>query len=133
MARILVVDDEESIREILCACLEGLGHETTTAGSGVEALARFREKRFDLVLSDVIMDDMNGFQLLKALQPSLGDAIPFVILSSHSDPAAIEAAIYAGAFDYLVKPFDAAAVQKVVESALAAAGSGGIPEAQPCP
>lgn len=125
MAHILVVDDEEPILEILCTHLEGLGHETTSARSGAEALARFREQPFDLILSDVLMDDLNGFQLLNALQPCLGDRIPFVILSSHDDPDAIEAAIYGGAFDYLVKPFDAAAVRSVVERALAAAEAWG--------
>ena len=122
MARILIVDDEESIRDILSTYVEALGHEATLAASGEEAVTRFREERHDLILSDVMMEGMNGFELLEALKPSLGDRTPFVILSSHADPDAIDAALYAGVFDYLVKPFNAAAVRQVLEQALASTG-----------
>ena len=66
----------------------------------------------------MMMPDMNGFDLLTELGPRLGDRIPFLILSSHDDPDGVEAAIYAGAFDYLVKPFIPAQVAEVVARAL---------------
>lgn len=118
MARVLVVDDEPIVRELLVDMLALLGHEADEAASGVEALALFDEAEYDLVLSDVMMPDMNGFDLLAQLQPRTGDRVPVVILSSHDDPDGIEAAIYAGAFDYLLKPFDGPRVSAIVERAL---------------
>lgn len=122
MARILVVDDECSILEILGMLLKQRGHQVTLATGGREALALFRERRFDLVLSDVMMEDMDGFELLDALRPHLDDRVPFIILSSHDDPVAIESALYAGAFDYLVKPIEPATVHRVVDRALQVVG-----------
>ena len=69
MAHILVVDDESVIREILVTLLEMQGHEVTEAGSGAEALATFDEDTHDLVISDIMMPEMNGFDLLRSLQP----------------------------------------------------------------
>lgn len=122
MARILVVDDEAPVREALHALLAARGHAVTEAENGLEALKAFAVQAFDLVLSDVVMPEMNGFDLLKALQPQIHERVPFVILSSHDDREGVRAAIYAGAFDYLSKPFDDRLVGEVVERALAAAG-----------
>ena len=118
MARILVVDDESAIRETLQGLLERHGHVITPAENGLVALERFDQGTFDLVLSDVIMPEMNGFDLLQALQPQLHERIPFVILSSHDDRDGIAAAIYAGAFDYLRKPFEESHVAEVIGRAL---------------
>jgi len=63
--RILVVDDEEPVRELLCEILEGEGVEVTTAANGAEALARFEPGRFDAVLTDLGMPGMNGWELLR--------------------------------------------------------------------
>ena len=118
MAHILVVDDEPAIREVLECTLEMLGHTVSAAGSGVEALARFDAETFDLVLSDVMMPDMNGFDLLAELQFRTHGQVPFVILSSHDDPESVEAAIFAGAFDYLPKPFRPTDIAAVLARAL---------------
>ena len=121
MAQILIVDDEPDVRDVLAAILGMQGHEVTEAESGLDALEKFDPGRHELVVSDVMMPDMNGFALLTELGPRLGDRIPFLILSSHDDPDGVEAAIYAGAFDYLTKPFIPAKVAAVVERALAEA------------
>ena len=118
MAHILIVDDEPAVRDVLASILGLQGHEVTEAESGLDALERFDAERHELVISDVMMPDMNGFDLLTELGPRLGDRIPFLILSSHDDPDGVEAAIYAGAFDYLVKPFIPAQVAEVVVRAL---------------
>ncbi|MFV1958140.1 MAG: response regulator [Planctomycetota bacterium] len=129
MATILIVDDEAAVRETLAALLVRQGHEVVEAADGVEALERFDEApgAFDVIVSDVIMPRMNGFQLLQDLRPRLGDAVPFVILSSHEDDEGVRAAIYAGAFDYLFKPFDEARVADVVARALAASQGTRLP------
>ena len=128
MAHILVVDDEPAIREVLEGTLEMMGHSVGTAASGVEALALFESESFDLVLSDVMMPDMNGFDLLAELQLRTHGRVPFVILSSHDDPESVEAAMFAGAFDYLQKPFQPAQVAAVLARALGQTGKRPIPE-----
>jgi two-component system response regulator (stage 0 sporulation protein F) len=65
MTRILVVDDEEPVRELLCDILEDEGVEVTLAANGAEALARFEPGKFDAVLTDIGMPGMNGWELLR--------------------------------------------------------------------
>ena len=121
MAQILIVDDEPDVRDVLAAILGMHGHDVTEAERGLDALDKFDPTIHELVVSDVMMPDMNGFELLTELGPRLGDRIPFLILSSHDDPDGVEAAIYAGAFDYHTKPFIPAKVAEVVGRALAEA------------
>lgn len=123
MAHILIVDDEPEVRDVLAGILSLQGHEVTEAVNGIDALEKFDPESHALVVSDVMMPDMNGFDLLRELGPQLQDRIPFIILSSHDDPDGVEAAIYAGAFDYLVKPFLPAQVADVVGRALAEAST----------
>ena len=134
MAQILIVDDDASIRETLQALLERLGHRVRAAEDGVRATQIFDEGTFDLIVSDVMMPEMNGFDLLQTLQSRILDRVPFVILSSHDDREGIKAALFAGAFDYILKPFDEGRVSSVVERALAQRASwaqdGGAPTRQ---
>ena len=118
MATILIVDDDASIRETLQASLERLGHRVTAAEDGLEALQRFDQGTFDLIVSDVMMPEMNGFDLLQNLQSRILDRVPFIILSSHDDREGIKAALFAGAFDYILKPFDEGRIREVLERAL---------------
>jgi len=118
MASILIVDDEAPVRDALAGLLESLGHRITEACNGCEALERFEQDRFDLILTDVIMPKMNGFDLIRQIQLRINHRIPLVILSSHGDPAGVQSAIYAGAFDYIMKPAEAGTVLEVVERAL---------------
>ncbi len=129
MATILIVDDDAGIRDALQPLLERLGHRVQAAADGLEAIQHFDQGTFDLIISDVMMPEMNGFDLLHALQSRIVDRIPFIILSSHDDREAIKAALFAGAFDYILKPFDEERVRSVLERALtqraAWAGEGG--------
>ncbi len=118
MAHILVVDDEESIRDPLTGHLESLGHRCTQAVSGFDALERLQEREYDLIISYVMMPKMDGFQLLKRALPCIETCIPFVILSSIDDQEGVRAAIFAGAFDYLYKPSDPDDVDRGVTRAL---------------
>lgn len=119
MARILLVDDEPSVREALGGLVELLGHECVCAADGLEALEHLHTCDFDAVLSDVLMPRMNGFQLLERILPYIGERLPFVILSSVRTEAEIRDALFAGAFDYLTKPCDIEDVEAVLERALA--------------
>lgn len=119
MADILVVDDEATIREPLADFLQNLGHEVTEAADGLDALTRLTERDFDLVLTDVMMPRMNGFQLLERALPHLAERTPMLILSSMDDEEGVQTAIFAGAFDYLLKPCDPERAERIIGDALA--------------
>lgn len=103
--RILVVDDEESIRSILTQVLAGDGHDVTAASSGEEALEVFRRQPFPLVMTDIYMGKMNGLELLKEIRLLDPESMVVVITSNASLETATEA-LRAGAADYLTKPFE---------------------------
>jgi len=118
MAHILLVDDEPAVRETLASRITGMGHSCVEAADGVEALERLHAREFDLVVTDVMMPHMNGFQFLERVLPFLEGRVPVVILSSVDDQAGIRAALEAGAYDYLNKPAPAGEVERVIDEGL---------------
>jgi adenylate cyclase len=104
---VLVVDDTEMNRDMLCALLTADGHQTAVAENGRLALELIKAKRFDLVLLDVMMPEMNGYQVLEHLKSdsSLRD-IPVIVLSALDEIGSVVRCIELGAEDYLPKPFD---------------------------
>jgi DNA-binding NtrC family response regulator len=117
MAKILVVDDEERIRTLLAIMLNGTGHQVFQAGNGRAALELLESTPVDLVISDVRMDEMGGFDLLAAIRErQLGCPVIFITAYATLD-SSIEA-LRLGAADYLVKPFDENGVILAVERAL---------------
>jgi two-component system, sensor histidine kinase and response regulator len=115
-ARILAVDDTPANLIALRALLEPLGHGIVTAESGHEALACAAESEFALVLLDVMMPEMDGFETLEHLRalPSFGGT-PVLLVSAYEPPAqAMERAYAMGAFDYVLKPIAPAVLQAKV-------------------
>jgi two-component system, NtrC family, response regulator HydG len=104
MARVLVVDDEQKLGRLVAQMLELDGHEVLQAGGGKEALARLADSRFDVVVSDLRMPDVDGLAVLRAARAR--DPPPEVILMTAfgSAESAVEA-MKAGAADYVTKPF----------------------------
>jgi len=102
--RILVVDDEQSLRIILSQVLTDDGHEVTVAANGEEALALFRENPFPIVFTDIVMGDLNGLELLREVK-NIRPETQVVIITSHASLDTAITALRAGAYDYLVKPF----------------------------
>ena len=102
---ILVVDDEKSQREILEMILSAEGYDVTTGASGEAALRLVRERRFDLVLTDLKMTGMDGIELLKRLL-SYDSSIIVLLLTAHGSIDSAKEALRHGAFDYLEKPYD---------------------------
>ena len=104
--RILVVDDEDSIRNLVTSILTHAGHECRAAASGEEALGILRKNAsYSLVLSDLAMDGMDGLALLgriRRLEPQL----PVVLVTTAHDISVAQSAIRKGAYDYLLKPFE---------------------------
>ena len=103
--KILIVDDELIMRESLAGWMERDGHDVEKAGSGEEALNRLRHARFDILLVDIKMEGMSGFDVLKYVRENEPDAEVVMITAYGSISSAIEA-MKNGAYDYLLKPFD---------------------------
>src|SRR6202049_2015181 len=104
--RILVVDDEETIREIVSSMLGGAHFQTRQASSGVEALAILESgEQFDLVLSDLMIAEMDGIALLERSKERYPD-MPVVMVTAVHDISVALQALRNGAYDYLLKPFE---------------------------
>ncbi|MGP8306761.1 diguanylate cyclase [Vibrio sp. YIC-376] len=104
--RILLVDDVQLDRMQLAIRLKQLGHIVKTAGSGEEALSIYESFDPELVLLDISMPEMNGFEISLTIRETFPDWIPIIFLSSHEEPEIIARAIEAGGDDYLIKPVD---------------------------
>jgi DNA-binding response OmpR family regulator len=102
--KILLVDDEERILHFLKTKLKTLGFDVITANNGIEAIEQFQGQQPDLVILDVIMPKMDGFQTLKELRTI--SAVPVIMLSAMGDDANRIKGLGLGADDYLPKPFN---------------------------
>ncbi len=103
--KILVVDDEEAIREVVCTLLEAQGYRCTPCVNGRAGLEAFRKDAYDLVLSDIVMPEMDGLKLLAELRAADPDVPVIMVTAMHDISIALEA-IRAGAYDYILKPFE---------------------------
>jgi DNA-binding NtrC family response regulator len=108
MSRILVVDDEEGIREFLAEVLEDEGHEVDTASDGLEALARLERRGYELLLSDLKMPRMGGLELVRKLRAEQPE-VEIVVLTAHGSVDSAVEAMKMGVFDYLQKPLESPA------------------------
>lgn len=129
-ARILLVDDEQSIQTLLSFPLEKDGYEVVQAADGREALQRFAEQPFDLVVLDVMMPQVDGLEVCKELRAR--STVPIIMLSARSDEIDKVLGLELGADDYITKPFSMREFRSRVKaalrrSALAQAGEPGEP------
>ena len=116
--RILVVDDEEPIREIVASMLSMAGYTCKQAGSGMEALAILTSgEEFELMLSDLMMAELDGIGLLERTKEKYPD-MPVVMVTAVHDISVALAAIRNGAYDYLLKPFEREQLLNTVSRAL---------------
>lgn len=107
MKRILLVDDDELSLKTLSRHLSHQGYQVSTAMSGAEGLARFSTDNPDVVVSDVVMPDMDGFEFCRQLrQRRVGELVPFIFLSARGEVDARVQGYELGADDYLTKPFE---------------------------
>ena len=103
MSRILVADDESAIRKVVRDALERAGHEVETAADGEEALARFDEGAFDLVVADWNMPVLDGFELVRRIRKL--SSVPILMLTVRSEERDKVLLLDAGVDDYVTKPF----------------------------
>src|SRR5581483_5618809 len=116
--RILVVDDENSIRDVVCSILTQAGFDCHPVTSGRDALAALRtDESISIVLSDLIMEGMDGLTLLSRMKQEHPD-IPVVMVTAVHDISVALAAIRNGAYDYLLKPFEKEQLLAMVRRAL---------------
>jgi CheY-like chemotaxis protein len=116
MARILVIEDELPVRENLVRFLKLEGHQVSEAPDGAAGVARASLELPDMILCDVMMPNMNGFEALAALQadPRLRH-IPLVFLSASAEPERMAEAVGMGARGYITKPFSLADVKSALD------------------
>lgn len=117
MARILVIDDDKSLREVVRFILVEGGHTVITAADGAEGLERLADEP-DLVLSDIRMPKLDGMELLRRLRETVAPAPPVIMLTAHGTVEQAVAAMKLGAFTYLLKPFPRDELLLSVEQAL---------------
>ena len=116
--RILVVDDEEAIREIVTSMLVSVNYQCRQASSGLEALAMLNSgEEFELMLSDLMMAELDGIGLLERTKEKFPD-MPVVMVTAVHDISVALAAIRNGAYDYLLKPFEREQLLATVRRAL---------------
>src|ERR1700720_3171723 len=106
MAKILIVDDEQSIRSTLAKILEDEGHRTAVCESGEEALAQAARDEFDLIILDLWLPGVDGMNVLENLRAA--DAPPVIVISGHGNIETAVRATRLGAFDFLEKPLSLA-------------------------
>ena len=115
--KILVADDDRTIRRNLVLLLRSEGYETLEAADGVEALARIDRDAPDAVLLDLKMPGRDGMEVLAELGPRLAD-LPVIVVTAFGGSAAAIEAMRRGAYDYLTKPFDLDEVLLTLKRAL---------------
>ena len=125
MPRVLAVDDEPNIVRLIQVNLERHGYQVETANNGAQALAKIRENRPDLVVSDVMMPEMDGFELLKNIRMDAELAeLPVIMLTAKAQDRDVMQGYSTGADMYLTKPFNPAELLQFVKRVLSSSSGG---------
>ncbi len=118
-ARILIVDDEATIRESLRESLIAEGYDAEIAESGEAALAKTHNTVYDLVITDLRLPGVSGLEILQALR-NQGNGTPVIMMTAYGDVDTAVSAMRSGAYDFIPKPFKLSAIKKQVRAALRA-------------
>lgn len=118
--KILIADDEEDIKVVTQLFLESKGYEIVTAYDGLDALDKVKSEKPDAVLLDIMMPLIDGFEVCQRMKedPELA-SIPVVMMSASTHSESRQRGLDAGAVDFLIKPFQPEALEKVLASTLA--------------
>ena len=116
-SKVLVVDDEQSVATTIKAILELDGSEVTAVTSGAEALIQIREHEFDVVLTDLRLDDLDGIEILRETQKLWPDTVS-IMLTGYASLESAVTALRSGAYDYLIKPSDVDELRATIGRAL---------------
>ena len=105
MPRILVVEDDKDLNRLICSCLRGEGHDVTSAMDGEQALTDLGESKIDLLLTDIMMPKVDGFDLAEKTK-IIDKNLPIVFMTAKDDKPSQLLGYRLGIDDYIVKPFD---------------------------
>jgi two-component system response regulator MtrA len=120
-ARILLVEDDPSIREVTAIGLTASGFAVTTAADGIDGLERFRAEPPDLVLLDIMLPRLDGYEVCRQIRKT--STVPVVMLTARGDTMDVVVGLEAGADDYVRKPFDLPELIARIRAALRRAGA----------
>jgi DNA-binding response OmpR family regulator len=120
MARILVVDDEEKLRALIKRYSEFEGHEVIEAGDGMEAVMLCQKERFDIIIMDIMMPELDGFSAVKEIR-KFSDT-PVIMLSARGEEYDKLHGFDLGIDDYVVKPFSSKEIMRRVNAILRRTG-----------
>jgi len=121
-SRILLVEDDPSIREVTSIGLGAAGFAIETAADGIEGLERFRAEPFDLVLLDVMLPRLDGYEVCRQIRKT--STVPVMMLTARGDTMDVVVGLEAGADDYVRKPFDLPELIARIRASLRRAGAG---------
>ncbi len=116
--RILVVDDDDGVRDALSEFLRSLGYVVVPVANGEEALTEFGKNAFDVVMADLIMPNMDGMELLRRIREIKNNDVIFLMITGHPSIGTAVEAINRGADDYITKPFHLEDVKLRISKAL---------------
>lgn len=128
-ARILIVDDEATIRASLVESLTREGYDITSAETGEEALAKCHSHKFDLVITDLKLPGVSGIEILQALR-NQGNETPVIMMTAYGDVDTAVSAMRLGAYDFIPKPFKLGTMKTQVRAALKATNISETPQPQ---
>ncbi|MDH2429518.1 response regulator transcription factor [Sphaerisporangium sp. TRM90804] len=123
--RLLVVDDEPTVRELLSATLRFAGFDVTSAATGAEAVEAARDQPPDLVLLDVMLPDLDGFEVVRRLREQSRPPVPVLFLTARDSPKDKVTGLTLGGDDYVTKPFDLEELIARIRAVLRRTGSPG--------
>ena len=129
---VLVAEDNPVNQKLALAMLDKLGHRTTMAGTGLEAVEKWRADKFDLILMDVQMPELDGLEATRAIRTEepKGTSTPIVAMTAHAMTGDRERCIQAGMSDYISKPVRLEALEKTIARVMANHASSAVPSAQ---
>jgi DNA-binding response OmpR family regulator len=122
--KLLVIDDDSAVTELLSLLLKSHGYDVTAVNSGPEGITLLREKKVDLLILDLMMPDMDGWEVCKEARKF--SSVPIIILSALNDPAMIASILDAGADDYLTKPASSSVLVAHIKQLVRRTGTGGL-------
>ncbi|MFH1458846.1 MAG: response regulator [Candidatus Omnitrophota bacterium] len=117
LAKVLVVDDQEVIRELFVRILGAKGYDVSTAVDGLEALEKIKAGKFDVLLVDLKMPRMGGMELLREIK-KLEIKLVSIVVTGYGTSELAQEAFQLGCFDYIRKPFDAEDVEAIIRRAV---------------
>lgn len=116
--KVLIVDDEQEMRNLLTVCLKPYGYNIDEAQTGFDALEKVMDQKYDLILLDIMMPTVDGFEVLKNVREMIDKDVPIILLTALGDTDRIVEGLQLGADDYVVKPFEPRELQARIQSVM---------------